>query len=201
MLTPEDAEGVLQAGSADYIALCRALVADPHWCLKAFGEVKRPIRHCISCNVCFERLTLELDVACVQNPLVGTEFETLAKLEPGLEGITQQDTRVLVIGGGVAGLEAARVFAANGQQVEVWEREASGRRTDGPRARGAGQGRRRGCVDLSGRGAGSSSTCRSGPASSRPSTADPRLPAGPDRHRDRRDAARRALSRQYRMSR
>ena len=114
---------MLQAGSADYIALCRALVADPHWCLKAFGEVKRPIRHCISCNVCFERLTLELDVACVQNPLVGTEFETLAKLEPGLEGIKKQDSRVLVIGGGVAGLEAARVFAANGRQVEVWERK------------------------------------------------------------------------------
>ena len=55
----------------------------PHWCLKAFGEVKRPIRHCISCNVCFERLTLELDVACVQNPLVGTEFETLAKARAG----------------------------------------------------------------------------------------------------------------------
>jgi dimethylglycine catabolism A len=123
MLTPEDAEGVLQAGSADYIALCRALVADPHWCLKAFGEVNRPIRPCISCNVCFERLTLELDVACVQNPLVGTEFETLAKLEPGLEGIGRQDTRVLVIGGGVAGLEAARIFAANGHRVEVWERE------------------------------------------------------------------------------
>ena len=123
MLTPEDAEGVLQAGSADYIALCRALVADPHWCLKAFGEVKRPIRHCISCNVCFERLTLELDVACVQNPLMGTEFETLARLEPGLEGINKRDTSVLVIGGGVAGLEAARVFAANGHQVEVWERE------------------------------------------------------------------------------
>jgi 2,4-dienoyl-CoA reductase-like NADH-dependent reductase (Old Yellow Enzyme family)/thioredoxin reductase len=123
MLTPEDAEAVLQAGSADYIALCRALVADPHWCLKAFGEVKRPIRHCISCNVCFERLTLELDVACVQNPLVGTEFETLAKLEPGLEGIRKQDSRVLVIGSGVAGLEAARVFATNGREVEVWERE------------------------------------------------------------------------------
>jgi 2,4-dienoyl-CoA reductase-like NADH-dependent reductase (Old Yellow Enzyme family)/thioredoxin reductase len=123
MLTPEDAEGVLQAGSADYIALCRALVADPHWCLKAFGEVKRPIRHCISCNVCFERLTLELDVACVQNPLVGTEFETLAKLEPGLEGARKEERRVLVIGGGVAGLEAARVFAMNGHAVEVWERE------------------------------------------------------------------------------
>lgn len=123
MLTPEDAEGVLQAGSADYIALCRALVADPHWCLKAFGEVKRPIRHCISCNVCFERLTLELDVSCVQNPLVGTKFETLARLEPGLAGIRKRDSRVLVIGGGVAGLEAARLFASNGHQVEVWERE------------------------------------------------------------------------------
>jgi NADPH-dependent glutamate synthase beta subunit-like oxidoreductase len=122
-LIPEDAESALRAGSADYIALCRALVADPHWCLKAFGEVKRPIRQCISCNVCFERLTLELDVACVQNPLMGTEFETLARLEPGLDGIRKQDTRVLVIGGGVAGLEAARVFAANGHQVEVWERE------------------------------------------------------------------------------
>jgi len=123
MLTPEDAEGVLQAGSADYIALCRALVADPHWCLKAFGELKRPIRPCISCNVCFERLTLELDVACVQNPLLGTEFETLEKLEPGLGGIAKRDTRVLVLGGGVAGLEAARVFAGNGHTVEVWERE------------------------------------------------------------------------------
>src|ERR1700710_400678 len=82
-----------------------------------------PIPHCISCNVCFERLTLELDVACVQNPMMGTEFETLARLEPGLEGIRKQDKSVLVIGGGVAGLEAARVFAANGHQVEVWERE------------------------------------------------------------------------------
>jgi 2,4-dienoyl-CoA reductase-like NADH-dependent reductase (Old Yellow Enzyme family)/thioredoxin reductase len=124
ILTAEDAEGVLEAGSADYVALCRALVADPHWCLKAFGQVKRPIRHCISCNICFERLTLELDVACVQNPLMGTEFETLAKLEPGLAGIRKQDTRVLVIGAGVAGLEAARVFAANGHQVEVWERSS-----------------------------------------------------------------------------
>src|SRR5260370_31162036 len=114
MLTPEDEEAVRQAGSADYVALCRALVADPHWCLKAFGEVKRPIRHCISCNVCFERLTLELDVACVQNPLVGTEFETLGKLEPGLEGIKQQDTRVLVIGGSVPGLQAQPLLATNG---------------------------------------------------------------------------------------
>jgi hypothetical protein len=169
MLTPEDAEGVLQAGSADYIALCRALVADPHWCLKAFGEVKRPIRHCISCNVCFERLTLELDVACVQNPLVGTEFETLARLEPGLEGIRRQGTRVLVIGGGVAGLEAARVFAANGHQVEVWEREHQADRWTS-RLRRQTRPTSPVCGPIGLRRWGSS-TCRSEPAPSQPSTA------------------------------
>src|SRR5258708_20666737 len=120
MLTPEDAEGVLAAGSADYIALCRALVADPHWCLKAFGAVKRPIRPCISCNVCFERLTLELDVACVQNPLMGTEFETLDRLEPGLYRIPPRETRVLGIRGGVAGLGPARAFAAHRPQATRW---------------------------------------------------------------------------------
>ncbi|MBI3517156.1 MAG: NADH:flavin oxidoreductase, partial [Proteobacteria bacterium] len=55
IVTPDDAEAVLAAGSADFVALCRALVADPHWCLKAFGAVDAPIRRCIYCNVCYER--------------------------------------------------------------------------------------------------------------------------------------------------
>lgn len=71
VIDPEDAEGILQAGSADFVAVCRALVADAYWPRKAFGEIKTPIRKCISCNVCFERLTLERDVACVTNPMVG----------------------------------------------------------------------------------------------------------------------------------
>jgi len=127
IITPEDADAVLQAGSADFISLGRALLADPHWCLKAFGEVDAPIRHCIACNVCLERLTLERDVACVQNPLVGTEFETLEWLEPQLAaapGPGSGGKRVLVIGAGVSGAEAARVAAARGHTVEVWERSA-----------------------------------------------------------------------------
>jgi dimethylglycine catabolism A len=127
IITPEDAEGVLQAASADYISLGRALIADPHWCAKAFGEVKAPIRHCISCNVCFERLTLEKDVACVQNPMAGTEFESLALLEPQLFRkplAPSERKRILVIGGGVSGLEAARMSRALGHEVEIWEREA-----------------------------------------------------------------------------
>jgi 2,4-dienoyl-CoA reductase-like NADH-dependent reductase (Old Yellow Enzyme family)/NADPH-dependent 2,4-dienoyl-CoA reductase/sulfur reductase-like enzyme len=122
IITPADAEGVLTAGSADFVALCRALVADPHWCLKAFGELDAPIRPCIACNVCYERLSRERDVACVQNPLVGTEFEALARLEPQTAPRTRAPKRVLVVGGGVAGVEAARVAAAGGHVVEIWER-------------------------------------------------------------------------------
>lgn len=126
IITPEDAEGVLQEGSADYVSLGRALIADPYWPAKALGVIRTPIRECISCNVCFERLTLELDVSCVQNPMVGTEFETLDFAEPQIlspEGTPHgKRKRVLVLGAGVAGLEAARVAASCGHTVEVWEK-------------------------------------------------------------------------------
>jgi dimethylglycine catabolism A len=127
IITPEDAEGVLAAGSADFISLGRALIADPHWTVKAFGEVNAPIRPCISCNVCFERLTLERDVACVQNPMVGTEFEALFRLEPQLSNKTlalAERRRVLVLGAGVAGIEAARMARGLGHDVEIWEKAA-----------------------------------------------------------------------------
>src|SRR5581483_6390211 len=127
ILTGDDAEGVLQAGSADFISLGRALLADPHWCAKALGEIDAPIRACISCNVCLERLTLERDVACVQNPLAGTEFETLECLEPQLAApiASENRRRVLVIGAGVAGAEAARMAAALGHTVEIWEQASA----------------------------------------------------------------------------
>ena len=123
IITPQDAEGVLAANSADFISLGRALIADPHWCVKAFGEAAAPIRPCISCNVCFERLTLERDVACVQNPMVGTEFESLQFLEPQLSRAAPPTNcqRLLVLGAGVAGAEAARMAAALGHTVEVWD--------------------------------------------------------------------------------
>lgn len=120
IVEPNDAEAILADGSADFISLGRALVSDPHWCLKAFGELDQPIRRCISCNVCFERLTLERDTSCVQNPMAGTEFESLEHMraEPVAPALRR---RVLVVGGGVAGIEAANVAATRGHQVEVWE--------------------------------------------------------------------------------
>src|SRR5512147_1635346 len=111
-----DAEAILTTGCADFVSVGRALYADPHWALKAFGEVNAPIRKCIACNVCFERLTLEKDVACVHNPVIGTEFEALEYAEPQLSPATRTRAprRVLVLGAGVSGIEAARVLAARG---------------------------------------------------------------------------------------
>jgi NADPH-dependent 2,4-dienoyl-CoA reductase/sulfur reductase-like enzyme len=126
IVDPADAEAVLASGSADFISLGRALYADAHWCLKAFGKAQAPIRSCIACNVCFERLTLEKDVACVHNPVIGTEFEALEHAEPQLFPQLHVDAkrrrRVLVLGAGVAGIEAARVLAGRGHEVEVWEK-------------------------------------------------------------------------------
>ena len=126
VVDPADAEKLLADGCADFISVGRALYADPHWTAKALGEVKAPIRQCIACNVCFERLTLEKDVACVHNPVIGTEFESLEHAEPQLfpEQQTKTPRRVLVIGAGVTGLEAARSAAARGHHVEVWEKSA-----------------------------------------------------------------------------
>jgi len=125
MVEPQDAEDMLASGSADFVSIGRALYADPYWCDKAFGKIPAPIRQCIACNVCFERLTLEKDVSCVQNPMIGTEFEALEYAEPQLFAAPRKERRrVLVLGAGVAGVEAARVLKGRGHEVEIWEKRA-----------------------------------------------------------------------------
>jgi len=123
ILSPEDAEAVLASGAADYVSLGRALTADAHWPRKAFGESKVAIRGCISCNVCFERLTLERDVACVVNPMLGTELEAPEFID-GPFAPAPHRQRVLILGAGLAGAEVARLAAARGHQVEIWEKAA-----------------------------------------------------------------------------
>lgn len=125
IVEPRDAENMLASGSADFVSVGRALYADPHWCDKAFGKIRAPIRQCIACNVCFERLTLEKDVSCVQNPMIGTEFEALPYAEPQLFPAPEHGRRrVLVLGAGVAGVEAARVLMGRGHDVHIWEKRA-----------------------------------------------------------------------------
>lgn len=111
---PELAEEILQKGEADIIAMARGLVADPDLPLKAMDGKAEEIRRCIACNVCIDRLFWEKDIVCTVNPEVGREREF--ELKPA-----QVSKRVLVIGGGPGGLEAARVARLRGHTVSLFE--------------------------------------------------------------------------------
>ena len=115
---PGLAEAILVRGDADFIAAGRAFTADPHWPKKACEDRAEEICQCLACNVgCLGRLVQGMDVKCVQNPWVGTDYESGVPAAP-------VSKRVLVVGGGPAGLEAARVAAMRGHRVTLLEKEA-----------------------------------------------------------------------------
>ncbi len=115
---PRFAEDVLEKGKADFIALARPLLADPDWPLKAKAGRDDEIRHCISCDYCRLSLLHIRPIRCLVNPEVGRERE-FADIAPA-----RAAKRVVVIGGGPAGLEAARAAAVRGHQVRLYERGA-----------------------------------------------------------------------------
>lgn len=122
--TPEFAEEIIRTERADLVALGRPLIADGHWALKAASRETDRIRKCIYCNQsCLETLNeLNLQGAlgslrCVVNPEVGREREF--KLIPAM-----RRKEVLVVGGGPAGLEAARVAALRGHRVTLYDRDS-----------------------------------------------------------------------------
>jgi len=116
---PEHAERVLAEGSADVIAEARSLIADPEWVNKAATDRAR-IRPCISCNQgCFGFLYGNHPISCTVNPAVGLERTLGIGTEP-----RHERRRVLVVGGGPAGLEAAVAAAEFGHEVVLCERDA-----------------------------------------------------------------------------
>ncbi len=108
------AEQVLAAGQADMIGLSRALTADPDWPCKSAGELAGDITPCIACNQCWISSTTGEKIRCVVNPAAGNEMSS-----PPPVSLMHQ--RVLVIGGGPAGLEAARTAAERGASVTLME--------------------------------------------------------------------------------
>jgi len=119
ILTPDEAEGVLERGEADAITLVRSLIADPEWVDKAQREQSAEIRACTGCNQgCYGNLTQGYPITCVTNPSVGRE----STLGSGTLTPAATRKRVVVVGGGPAGLEAAWVAAARGHDVTLLER-------------------------------------------------------------------------------
>ena len=115
IVSPQQAEAVLAEGLADAVALGRALTVDPNWPRKAQHGEAASIRLCICCNFCWGGLDDGAPISCVQNPIVGRETE-LGEFTPARTPKT-----VVVVGGGPAGMEAARVAAARGHRVTLFE--------------------------------------------------------------------------------
>jgi 2,4-dienoyl-CoA reductase (NADPH2) len=112
---PDLAEQALRDGACDLVGMTRALIADPELPRKASRGALAEIRPCIADNLCIARRIRKFPIACLQNPEAGFEAEV------GAHGGSR---RIVVVGGGVAGLEAARRAAELGESVTLFERDA-----------------------------------------------------------------------------
>ena len=116
---PELAERVISEDNADIVLIGRGLLTDPYWVRKVEQGKTERIRPCIGCHDgCLERLVSCLPMSCAVNPAVGRE--RLYKLQRAEEPRT-----VMIIGGGVGGMEAARVAALRGHRVTLYEKSES----------------------------------------------------------------------------
>lgn len=108
-------EEILQRGDADLIAMGRSLIADPELPLKAKEMRLEDIRPCIACNQgCSDRMYKNVDLACLTNPVAGREGQVNLS-------VSSTPKKVMVIGGGPAGLTAASTAAKRGHKVTLYE--------------------------------------------------------------------------------
>lgn len=116
---PHLAEKLLEDGSGDIINMVRALIADPELPNKSRNGQISDIRHCIACNQgCIGRMGLGYTIGCLQSPAAGNEKELgLKTLKPSPE-----PKKVIIVGAGPAGLEAARVAALRKHTVILMEK-------------------------------------------------------------------------------
>ncbi len=115
----EMAERVIESGMADMVAVGRPLLADPDWGEKIAAGKACDIRRCISCNKgCTDAIQNRQFLSCVLNAENG--YENSRSIQPAA-----QKKKVAVLGGGPAGLEAARVAALRGHDVTLFEKTTS----------------------------------------------------------------------------
>ena len=119
LVEPEQMEEIIATGQADIVELARGLVCDPDLPNKAREGRTGDIRRCMRCYSCFNHLMTKGDFFCALNPESGHEQECTKALPP------VSPKRVLVAGGGIAGMQAALTTAQNGHQVVLCEKSGS----------------------------------------------------------------------------
>lgn len=112
------AERILSAGMIDLVGMTRAQIADPHMATKIREGREDEIRQCVGANYCIDRQYFGQDVLCIQNAATSRE----ATMPHLIEKSAGPKRKVVVVGGGPAGLEAARVARSRGHDVVLFDR-------------------------------------------------------------------------------
>ena len=113
---PAQMEQIVASGQADAVAMARALLADPELPNKVMANQGNEVVKCLRCFVCMAERPVTQTRRCAVNPLIGREFEGLT-VTP-----TARPKRVLVAGGGIAGMKAAHTAALRGHDVTLFEK-------------------------------------------------------------------------------
>jgi 2,4-dienoyl-CoA reductase-like NADH-dependent reductase (Old Yellow Enzyme family)/thioredoxin reductase len=113
---PGFADEIIEQRKADFVDLGRALIADPHFPIKAAEGKSSEIRYCIGCLRCWESFLNREPLSCTVNPALGKEKRFV--LKP-----TTSPKKVYVVGAGPAGMQAAIFAEIRGHKVTLWEKE------------------------------------------------------------------------------
>ncbi|MCL2656301.1 MAG: FAD-dependent oxidoreductase [Betaproteobacteria bacterium] len=120
--SPDDMVNMINSGAVDIIGAARPSIADPFLPTKIEQGRLEDIRECIGCNICVSKFNQVGQIMCTQNQTIGEEYRR--GWHPEKFEKTKNPCSVLVVGGGPAGMECARVLGERGYEVHLREAEA-----------------------------------------------------------------------------